>query len=205
MEKQPKYSIYAEGHFLQNVSPAELRRIHCLISDFFNKEDKIPVAGMKVNTPSENRVFIAKDVCFDSRTRDFQTEYSICVGDDSLTNISDGELVNLYLILQSFLIQSEKFPAEIQKDSLNQTTKGEQEFNIEITNETIDNYLIHPCKDSPYISKRVWLTDNHIQPEKEYGLFTENGTIVNISRKQLSALQEKMGNLLNQLLAESKK
>lgn len=205
MEKQPKYSIYAEGHFLQSVSPAELRMIHCLISDFFNKEDKIPVAGMKVNTPSENRVFIAKDVCFDSRTRDFQTEYSICVDDDSLTNISDGELVNLYLTLQSFLIQSEKFPAEIQKDSLNQVAKDEQESNIEITHETIDNYLIHPCQDSPYISKRVWLKDNHIQPEKEYGLFTENSTIVNISRKQLSALQEKIGNLLNQLQTESKK
>ena len=148
MEKQPKYSIYAEGHFLQSVSPAELRMIHCLISDFFNKEDKMPVAGMKVNTPSENRVFIAKDVCFDSRTRNFQTEYSICVGDNSLTNISDSELVNLYLTLQSFLIQSEKFPAEIQ-DNLNPATKVEAGVNIEIANETIDNYLIHPCKDSP--------------------------------------------------------
>lgn len=150
MEKQQKYSIYAEGHFLQSVSPAELRMIHCLISDFFNKEDKIQVAGRKVNTHPENYIFIAKAICFDSRTRDFQTEYSICVGDDSLTNISDGELVNLYLTLQSFLIQSEKFPAEIQKENLTPETKGEAGVNIEITLETIDNYLIHPCKDSPY-------------------------------------------------------
>lgn len=118
MEKQPKYSIYAEGHFLQSVSPAELRMIHCLISDFFNKEDKIPVAGRKVNSHPENRIFIAKDICFDSRTRDFQTEYFTCVGDDFLTNISDGELVNLYLALQSFLIQSEKFPAEVYKRTI---------------------------------------------------------------------------------------
>lgn len=207
MEKEQKYKIRVGKYSLQRVSPAQLKMIHSLICDFFSKEDEIPAAGIPgySHNQSQNQILITKDACFDSLSREFETEYSIRVGDDTLTNISDCELINLYFTLQSFLIRSEKLPVEFQQDGLIQSLKDGQDMNIDITTETINDYLVHPLEDFPYISKHVWVTDKNNPPESEYGLSTDNGTIENMSRKQLSVLQEKIGNLLNQFQTESKK
>lgn len=207
MESVQKYKIRVGKYSLQRVSPAQLKMIHSLICDFFSKEDEIPAAGITgySHNQSQNQILITKDACFDSLSREFETEYCIRVGEDTLTNISDSELINLYFTLQSFLIHSEKLPVESQKEDLSQSVKDGQGLNIDITTETINDYLIHPLEDFPYISKRVWVTDKNNPPESEYGLSVDNGAIENMSRKQLSALQEKIGNLLNKLQTESKK
>lgn len=207
MEKEQKYKIRVGKYSLQKVSPAQLKMIHSLICDFFSKEDEIPAAGITgySHNQSQKPILITKDACFDSLSREFETEYCIRVGEDTLTNISDSELINLYFILQSFLIHSEKLPVESQKEDLSQSVKDGQGLNIDITTETINDYLIHSVEDFPYVSKRVWAIDKNDYPESEYGLSTDNGTIENMSRKQLLALQEKIGNLLNKLQTESKK
>ena len=203
MEKEQRYKIRVGKYSLQKVSPAQLKMIHSLICDFLNKQDEIPAAGITGYScnQSQNSVLITKDTCFDSLTRDFETEYCIKVGDDSLTDITDCELINLYFTLQSFLIHSEKLPTE----PLSQSLKDGLELNTEITTETTNDYLIHPLEDFPYISKRVWITDKNDRPESEYMLSVENGTIEHMSREQLSDLQEKTGNLLNKLQTENKK
>lgn len=206
MEKEQKYKIRVGKYSLQKVSPAQLKMIHSLIGDFLGKEEQIPAAGITgYSHQSQNQILITKDACFDSLSRKFETEYCIKVGEDILTNISDCELINLYFTLQSFLIHSEKLPVEFQQDGLIQSLKDGQDMNIDITTETINDYLVHPLEDFPYISKHVWVTDKNNPPESEYGLSTDNGTIENMSRKQLSFLQKKIGNLLNQLPTESKK
>lgn len=206
MEKEQKYKIRVGKYSLERVSPAQLKMIHSLICDFFSKEEQIPAAGITgYSHQSQNQILITKDACFDSLSREFETEYCIMVGEDTLTNISDCELINLYFTLQSFLIHSEKLPVESQKEGLSQSVKDGQGLNIDITTETINDYLIHPLEDFPYVSKRVWVTDKNNPPESEYGLSTDNGTIENMPRKQLLALQEKIGNLLNQFQTESKK
>ncbi len=207
MEKEQRYKIHVGKYSLQKVSPAQLKMVHSLICDFLNQEDEIPAAGITGYSchQSLNHVLITKDTCFDSLTRDFETEYCIKIGDDSLTDISDCELVNLYFTLQSFLIHSEKLPLEPNKDSLNHSIKDGMELNIEVTTETTNNYLIHPLEDFPYVSKHVWVTDKNDRPESEYMLSVENGTIEHMSREQLSDLQEKIGNLLNKLQTENKK
>lgn len=203
--KEEIYSIRVGRHFLQQVSPTQLKMIHRLIHDFCQKEDRIPLASAATNRdiPSPNMIFIAKDSCFDSRTRDFQTEYSIYIGNDALTNISDKDLMNLYFTLRSFLIRSEGLPAEPPGDDLNQPVKEKGELVIEITDKAFEDYLIQPCDYSPYIFRRVWNTDRTPQPQSQYGLSTENGTIWDMSRQQFSVLQEKISELLNYLQPEA--
>lgn len=204
--KEEIYSIRVGRHFLQQVSPGQLRMFQNLIHDFFAKEDWIPLAFAATNPAilSPNMIFIAKDTCFDSRTRDFQTEYSIHIGKDALTNISAKDLMNLYFTLRSFLIRSEGLPAELPEDIQNQPTKNERELFIEITDKAFEDYLIQPCDYSPYIFRRVWNTDKTLQPQSQYGLSTENGTIWDMSRQQFSVLQEKISELLNYLQPETK-
>lgn len=193
------YNIQIGRHFMKNVSPQQLKTIHQLIRNFREKEEGIPVAFAATNPehPSPNAIFIAKDTSFDSLTRDFQTEYAIHVGDDSLTNISDKELMNLYFTLHSFLIHSEGLPEKDAGNSLNQTAKKKKTSPVEIIDTAIDDCLIHPCGHSPYLFRRVWITDKIPCPQCEYGLSTENGTIWDMSRQQLSALQEKIEDLLS--------
>lgn len=207
MEKEQKYKIRVGKYSLQKISPAQLKMIHSLICDYFSKEDEIPAAGTTgyAYNQAQNQILITKDACFDSLSREFDTEYCIKIGDDTLTNISDCELINLYFTLQAFLIHSEKLPVESQQEGLSQAAKEGQNLNIDITTETINDYLIHPLEDFPYISKHVWITDKNNRLESEYVLSTDNGTIENMSRKQLSGLQETIGNLLNKFHAESKK
>lgn len=203
--KEEIYSIRVGRHFLQQVSPGQLKMIHRLIHDFRQKEDRIPLAAAAANRdiPSPNMIFIAKDSCFDSRTRDFQTEYSIYIGNDALTNISDKDLMNLYFTLRSFLIRSEGLPAELTENIQNQPTQNERELFIEITDKAFEGYLIQPCDYSPYIFRRVWNTDRTPQPQSQYGLSTENGTLWDMSRQQFSVLQEKISELLNYLQPEA--
>ncbi len=192
------YSLRIGRHFLQKVSVSQLKMIHGLIHDFCTREGQIPPAYASVTSeiPSPNTIFITKDTCFDSRTRDFQTEYSIRIGNDALSDISDKDLMNLYFTLRSFLIHSEGLPVEYVQDSHAPSAK-EKELSIEIFQETIDDYLIQPCNYSPYVFKRIWNTDHFPRPNSEYGLSTENGTIWDMSRQQLAALQKKIGDLLN--------
>lgn len=196
--KEENYNIHIGKHSIRNVSTTQLRIIYELIRDFCEKENEIPVASATINpkTHSPNTIFIAKDTCFDSRTRDFQTEYSIRIGNDALIDMSDKDLMNLYFTLRSFLIHSEGLPIESVLDSHAQPTK-EKEPSIEITNEAINDCPIQPCDYSPYIFKRIWNTDHTHQPTSEYGLSTENGTIWDMSRQQLVALQKKIEDLLN--------
>lgn len=192
------YSLRIGRHFMQKMSVSQLKTILGLIHDFCTREGQILPAYASVTSeiPSPNTIFIAKDTCFDSCTRDFQTEYSIRIGNDALTNISDKDLMNLYFTLRSFLIHSEGLPVEAVQDSHAQPVK-EKELSIEISHEAIDDYLIQPCDYSPYIFKRIWNTNHSPQPTSEYGLSTENGTIWDMSRQQLAALQKKIENLLN--------
>ncbi|MCX4291478.1 MAG: hypothetical protein OSJ36_06800 [Odoribacter sp.] len=100
--KEKNYNIRLSRQFMKNVSVPQLKSMHQLICNFREKE--IPVASAAINPkhPSPNTIFIAKDTCFDSLTHDFQTEYAIHVGNDSLTNISDKDFINLYFMLRSF-------------------------------------------------------------------------------------------------------
>lgn len=124
MDNEQKYKIRVGKYSLQRVSPAQLKMIHSLICDFFNKEEQIPAAGITgYSHQSQNQILITKDACFDSLSRELETEYCIRVGDDTLTNISDSELINLYFTLQSFLIYSEKLPVEFRQDGLIQSVK----------------------------------------------------------------------------------
>ena len=142
--KEEIYSIRVGRHFLQQVSLGQLKMIQNLIHDFFTKEDWIPLAAAATNPNilSPNMIFIAKDTCFDSRNRDFQTEYSVHIGKDALTNISAKDLINLYFTLRSFLSRSEELPTESTEDIQNQLIKDERELLIEITDKAFDDYLI---------------------------------------------------------------
>lgn len=197
--KEKNYNIRIGRHFMKNVSSSQLKTIHQLIRNFREKEKEIPVASAATNPehPSPNTIFIAKDTSFDSLTHDFQTEYAIHVGDDSLTNISDKDLLNLYFTLRSFLIHSEGLPGKDVGNSFKQATEKKKALSVEITDDPIDDCLIHPCEHSPYLFRRVWVTDKIPCPQCEYGLSTENGTIWDMSRQQLSALQKKIEDLLN--------
>ena len=128
--KEEIYSIRVGRHFLQQVSLGQLKMIQNLIHDFFTKEDWIPLAAAATNPNilSPNMIFIAKDTCFDSRNRDFQTEYSVHIGKDALTNISAKDLINLYFTLRSFLSRSEELPTESTEDIQNQLIKDEREL-----------------------------------------------------------------------------
>lgn len=183
---------------MKNISAQQLENIYQLIHNFCEKEKEIPVASAMTNPapPSPNTIFIAKDTCFDSLTRDFQTEYAIHVGDDSLTNISDKDFINLYFMLRSFLIHSEGLP-EKDAGSEHPATEESKISPVEIIDTAIDDCLIHPCEHSPYLFRRVWVTDKISHPQCEYGLSTENGTIWDMSRQELSELQKKIEDLLN--------
>jgi len=197
--KKEIYNIRIGRHFMKNVSSPQLKTIHQLIRNFCEKEEEIQVAFNATNPehPSPNTVFIAKDTCFDSLSRDLQTEYAIHVGDDSLTNLSDKDIIDLYFTLRSFLIRSEGLTGKDAENNLSQAAEKEQSLSIEITDAPIDDYLIHPCEYSPYFFRRVWTTNKISHLQYEYGLSTENGTIWDMSRQQLSVLQKRIENLLN--------
>ena len=146
--KEEIYNIRVGRHSLQQVSLGQLKMIQNLIHDFFTKEDWIPLAAAATNPNllSPNMIFIAKDTCFDSRTRDFQTEYSVHIGKDALTNISAKDLINLYFTLRSFLFRSEELPTESTEDIQNQLIKDERKLLIEITDKAFDDYLIQAYK-----------------------------------------------------------
>ena len=146
--KEEIYNIRVGRHSLHQVSLGQLKMIQNLIHDFFTKEDWIPLAAAATNPNllSPNMIFIAKDTCFDSRTRDFQTEYSVHIGKDALTNISAKDLINLYFTLRSFLFRSEELPTESTEDIQNQLIKDERKLLIEITDKAFDDYLIQAYK-----------------------------------------------------------
>ena len=107
--KEEIYSIRVGRHFLQQVSLGQLKMIQNLIHDFFTKEDWIPLAAAATNPNilSPNMIFIAKDTCFDSRNRDFQTEYSVHIGKDALTNISaKGKILSFVVNLTEASVRS---------------------------------------------------------------------------------------------------
>ena len=196
--KEKNYNIRIGRHFMKNISDQQLENIYQLIHNFCEKEKEIPVASAVTNPehPSPNTIFIAKDTCFDSLTRDFQTEYAIHVGDDSLSNISDKDFINLYFMLRSFLIHSEGLPEKDAGSELPATEEAKISP-VEIIDTAIDDCLIHPCEHSPYLFHRVWVTDKISHLQCEYGLSTENGTIWDMSRQELSELQTKIEDLLN--------
>ena len=127
--KENKHSIQIGRESINDVSTKELEILRHFIQDFLAKEKDIPNAALSKDSElfPQRQILIYKDTFYDFFDRVFETEYTLFIGNDSISEIPGEELIRLYLTLQSFLTHSEHFveggaiPREIPDKRKNQT------------------------------------------------------------------------------------
>ena len=109
--KENKHSIQIGRESINDVSTKELEILRHFIQDFLAKEKDIPNAALSKDSElfPQRQILIYKDTFYDFFDRVFETEYTLFIGNDSISEIPGEELIRLYLTLQSFLTHSEHF------------------------------------------------------------------------------------------------
>lgn len=195
--KENKHSIQIGRESIGDVSGKELEMLRRFIQDFLAKEKDIPNAALFKDSElfPQRQILIYKDTFYDFFDRVFETEYTLFIGKDSITEISGEELIRLYLTLQSFLTYSEHF-AEGTTIPGEQPNKGKKK-EICIRPYIPQELSIGSEKTPPFINKRTWLTDRILSPQNDYTLSTPKGSAFRISQDDLLILCERIGNFLN--------
>ena len=103
--KENKHSIQIGRESINDVSTKELEILRRFIQDFLAKEKDIPNAALSKDSElfPQRQILIYKDTFYDFFDRVFETEYTLFIGNDSISEIPGEELIKLYLTLQSFL------------------------------------------------------------------------------------------------------
>lgn len=109
--EENKHSIQIDRESIGDVSGKELEILRHFIQDFLAKEKDIPNAALSKDLElfPQRQILIYKDTFYDFFDRVFETEYTLFIGNDSISEIPGEELIKLYLTLQSFLPHSEHF------------------------------------------------------------------------------------------------
>lgn len=191
---EDKYSIQIGREYIDDISKKELKSLEDFISDFLEKEKDIPNANLSDNQDSSphRKILIYKDAFFDALTRKFEPAFHIFVGEDSITDLSGGEIIELYFTLWTFLTQSEN----CLKEPVN-TSKEKKKREININPYVPRNVLIGLREKSDSLCKRTWLTNGKKCPQSDYTLSTLYGSAFRIGRNDLLALHEKIVHFLN--------
>ena len=194
--KESKQSIQIGREYIHGISVKELEILNHFIQEFLSKEKEIPNAVLSGESDplSQKQILIYKDTFYDFLDRKFETEYSLFVGNDSITEISGEELIKLYLTLRSFLFQSEQFVERgtIAPRKPNKVTRKE----IRITTYTPREQFTTSEETTPFINKRTWLTDDISSPHSDYTLSTPKGSAFRICPEDLLRLSKSIGNFL---------
>lgn len=195
--KENKHSIQIGREYIGDVCAKELETLNRFIQDFLEKEKDIPNATLsdKSDLLSQRQILIYKDTFYDFFNRVFETEYTLFVGNDLITEISGEELIKLYLTLQSFLTHSEHFVAATTPQP--KLPEKEKKKEIRITTDAPGEVFIGSEKEPPFINKRTWITDSILSPQSDYTLSTPKGSAFRISQEDLLTLCKKIGNLLS--------
>ena len=189
-----RYSIQIGREYIDNISGEELESLRDFISDFLDKEKDIPAAALTDSPESSlhRKIVICKDAFFDALTRKFETTFNIFAGEDSVTDLSGREILELYFTLRSFLAQSENCLKETDTPRRKEKTRE-----ISVGAYVPRKVLIGLREKSNALCKRTWLTDNGKVPQSDYTLSTPYGSAFRVSREDLSALHEKIVRFLN--------
>ena len=195
--KENKHSIQIGRESIGDVSKKELEILRRFIQDFLAKEKDIPNAVLSKDSElfPQRQILIYKDTFYDFFDRVFETEYTLFIGNDSISEIPGEELIRLYLTLQSFLTHSEHFvegtaiPGEL-------PDKGKKK-EIYIGPYTPQELSIGSEEKSPFINKRTWITDSILSPQNDYTLSTPKGSAFRISQEDLLTLCKRIENFLN--------
>ncbi len=194
--KENKQSIQIGREYIHGISVKELEILNHFIQEFLSKEKEIPNAALsgESDPPTQKRILIYKDTFYDFLDRKFETEYSLFVGNDSITEISGKELIRLYLTLRSFLFQSEQFVERgtIAPRKPNKVKRKE----IGITTYTPREQFATPEETTSFINKRTWITDDISSPQSDYTLSTPKGSAFRICQEDLLSLSQRIGNFL---------
>lgn len=195
--EENKHSIQIGREFINDVSTKELEILKHFIQDFLAKEKDIPNAALSKDSElfPQRQILIYKDTFYDFFDRVFETEYTLFIGNDSISEIPGEELIRLYLTLQSFLTHSEHFvegaaiPGKL-------PDKGKKK-EIYIGPYTPQELSIESEEKPPFINKRTWITDSILSPQNDYTLSTPKGSAFRISQEDLLTLCERIENFLN--------
>ncbi len=195
--KENKHSIQIGRESINDVSTKELEILRHFIQDFLAKEKDIPNAALSKDSElfPQRQILIYKDTFYDFFDRVFETEYTLFIGNDSISEIPGEELIKLYLTLQSFLTHSEHFvegaaiPGEL-------PDKGKKK-EIYLGPYTPQELSIESEEKSPFINKRTWITDSILSPQNDYTLSTPKGSAFRISQEDLLTLCKGISNYLN--------
>ncbi len=194
--KENKQSIQIGREYIHGISVKELEILNHFIQEFLSKEKEIPNAALSGESDplTQKQILIYKDTFYDFFDRKFETDYSLFVGNDSITEISGEELIRLYLTLRSFLFQSEQFVEEgtIVTRKPNKVKRKE----IGITTYTPREPFTNSEETTPFINKRTWITDDILSPQSDYTLSTPKGSAFRICQEDLLRLSQKIGNFL---------
>ncbi len=198
--KENKHSIQIGRESIGDVSGKELKVLRRFIQDFLEKEKDIPNATLCKNSElfPQRQILLYKDTFYDFFDRVFETEYTLFIGNDSITEVSGEELIRLYLTLQSFLTHSEHFAegTAIPSELPNKGKKKE----ICIGPYTPQELSIGSEEKPPFINKRTWITDSILSPRNDYTLSTPKGSAFRISQDDLRTLCERIGNFLSPII-----
>lgn len=194
--KENKHSIQIGRESIGDVSGKELETLGRFIQDFLAKEKDIPNAALSGDSElfAQRQILIYKDTFYDFFDRVFETEYTLFIGNDSITEVSGEELIRLYLTLQSFLTHSEHFAEgiTIPTELPNKGKKKEICIGPYIPQEL----SIRSEEKPPFINKRTWITDSILSPQNDYTLSTPKGSAFRISQDDLLILCEKIKDFL---------
>ncbi len=194
--KESKQSIQIGREYINDISAKELETLNHFIQDFLSREKEIPNAALpeKSDLFPPKQILIYKDTFYDFLDRKFETEYSLFVGNDSITEISGEELIKLYLTLQSFLFQSEHFVKGV-TIATRKSNKVERK-EIGITTYTPRKPFTTSEETTSFINKRTWITDDIQSPQNDYTLSTPKGSAFRICQEDLLRLSQRIGNFL---------
>lgn len=195
--EENKHSIQIGRESINDVSTKELEILRRFIQDFLAKEKDIPNAALSKDSElfPQRQILIYKDTFYDFFDRVFETEYTLFIGNDSISEIPGEELIRLYLTLQSFLTHSEHFvegaaiPGKL-------PDKGKKK-EIYIGPYTPQELSIGSEEKSPFINKRTWITDSILSPQNDYTLSTPKGSAFRISQEDLLTLCERIEDFLS--------
>lgn len=195
--KNKMYCIRIGSDTLNNLNLGQMRSIQCFIEDFLEKENKLSISSK--NKISLAPITIDKEINFQGCEENTTYKYCIKVGNDSLSNISINELIELYFTIQPFLIQSEKF--NIQSDSsFYDPSTNDSKIDIKIEEEFSEERKISSDTDSLSISKHTYLSNQNKVPVNKYFLCTPKGSVSNLSRENLSNIAKKMCHFLDEII-----
>ncbi len=186
------YCLKVGGETIYRLSSQQLQKLHNTITDFFDRENEIPLASEDLSPELGQYTKIEKMICFDNEV--FETSYNVSAGGEILQYIKAWQLLDLFLVLHSFLRQVEGididcFMREMKNDKIKTKSKKKKKHLVRLLEETAEQKKISVILDDPYMSKDETLEKMNITPNIEYGIYANDLCLDGLSYAQVKEIQ----------------